>query len=103
MVIFSVICVRKDNQLGFRKDNLPELAPLEKALSVVLKKIGSLSNKISNHAIYSVETDYYNYKEDIYLKENPQHTSFEYFVKHCNYYKGLALPSTNNFSSINES
>ena len=59
-----------------RKDNLNDLTPLDKGLNSVLKKIANLSNKISSHAIYSIEGDYYNYKEDIYLKENPQHTSF---------------------------
>ncbi len=54
MLIFSVICIRKDNQLGLRKDNLNDLTPLEKGLAIALKKIGNLSNKISSHAIYSI-------------------------------------------------
>lgn len=68
MIIFSVIAITKDNQLGLRKDTLNELIPIEKMLNIVLKKINSLSNKISSHPIYSIEPDYYNYKEDIYLK-----------------------------------
>ena len=69
MIIFIVIAIMKDNQLGLRKNvNLGELAPIEKVLNIVLKKINNLSNKVSSHPIYSIEPDYYNYKEDIYLK-----------------------------------
>lgn len=56
MVVLSVIAMRKDNQLGLRKDNVADLVPVEKGLNIVLKKIGNLSNKMSSHAIYSVET-----------------------------------------------
>ena len=54
MIIFSVIVLVKDNQLGLRKDNLGELNPLEKMLNVVLKKINNLSNRMSSHPIYSI-------------------------------------------------
>jgi len=62
MVILSIICIRKDNQLNLRKDNLNELIPIDKTLTISLKKINNLSNKISFHAIYSVEAEYFNYK-----------------------------------------
>ena len=55
MIIFIMIAIMKDSQLGLRKDaNLGELAPIEKVLNVVLKKINNLSNKVSSHPIYSI-------------------------------------------------
>ena len=61
-------------------------------MNVVLKKISKLSNHINGHAIYSLEIEYYYYKEEIQLREIPYYTSLEYFYKNCREYKGLCVP-----------
>jgi hypothetical protein len=92
MTIYSIICIRKDNELKLRSDNLVELEPCDKKLGVMLKRINNISNSISHHAIYSIEADYYNYKEDIYVNEKLEFTSFEFLTKYYKNYKGLAIP-----------
>lgn len=55
MLIFSVICIRKDNELKLRKDPLDKIANLEKKLNTYLQKISYLSNHVDGHGIYSLE------------------------------------------------
>lgn len=92
MLIFSIICMRKDNQLQLRKDNLSEINQIEKKLNNSLKKISNLSNYVSAHAIYSLEGEFFYYKEEVELKEKPYYTSLEHFYKHAREYKGLCVP-----------
>jgi hypothetical protein len=55
ILIFSVLCIRKDNELKLRKDSLDQIASLEKKLNTYLQKISHLSNHVDGHGIYSLE------------------------------------------------
>jgi hypothetical protein len=75
-LIFAVLCIRKDNELQFRKDNLESLNQLERKINNFLKKISNLSNHVNGHAIYSLEGEFFYYREEIQLREKPHYTSF---------------------------
>ena len=75
MLIFSVLCVRKDNELNLRKDSIDKLKDIEKKLNHQLKKISYLSNHVNAHAIYSMEGEFFYYQEEIQLRESPYYTS----------------------------
>ena len=87
-----MISLRKDNELKLRKDPLNKLAPLQKKMDTMLKKVGQLSNHTNGHPIYSLENNFYSYNEEVVLRETPYHTSMEHFYKHAREYKGLAIP-----------
>lgn len=69
------MCIRKDNDLQLRKDNLSTISQIEKKLNTVLKKICQLSNHVNGHGIYSLEGEYFYYQEEIQLRETPYYTS----------------------------
>lgn len=47
MLIFSVLCLRKDNELKLRKDPIERIGEIEKKINSQLKKISYLSNHFS--------------------------------------------------------
>ena len=53
-IIFSIISIRKDNELKLRKDPLNQLKEVEKKINPFLQKISYLSNHVSGHGIYSL-------------------------------------------------
>lgn len=81
MLTFSCICIRKDNELHIRKDSLATIGQMQKKLNTMLKKISHLSNHVNGHAIYSLQSQYFYYQEEIQLRETPYHTSLEHFYK----------------------
>lgn len=46
----------------------------------------------TNQEIYSINSDYYEYQEELCLMYCPVKTSYEYFYFDRNHYKGLTLP-----------
>ena len=92
MLIFSVLCIRKDNEMKLRKDSLEKLKNIEKKINSQLQKISYLSNHVNAHAIYSLEAEYFYYQEEIQLREAPYYTSLEHFYKNAREYKGLCVP-----------
>jgi len=92
MFIFSVLCIRKDNELKLRKDPLDKIANLEKKLNTYLQKISYLSNHVDGHGIYSLEGEYVYYQEELQLREAPNYTTLEHFYKYAREYKGLCIP-----------
>ena len=63
MVIFSIIGIRKDNDLQLRNDSIKDLMPIEKMVNANLRKISDISNFVAAHAIYSLESDFVFYQE----------------------------------------
>jgi hypothetical protein len=55
MLIFSIISIRKDNEIGLRKDPMERFKEIEKKLNSYLQKISYLSNHVGGHGIYSLE------------------------------------------------
>lgn len=92
MLIVSVICVRKDNELQLRHDNMKNVVPMERMINNCLKNISDLSNYIGAHAIYSLEREYISYQEEINLRVNPYYSSLEHFYRSTRNYKGLSIP-----------
>lgn len=92
MLIFSVLCLRKDNELKLRTDPLDRIFKIEKNINNQLKKISYLSNHFSEHPIYSLEAEYFYYQEEIQIRENPNYTTLEHFYKYSREYKGLCVP-----------
>ena len=50
----SMMCIRKDVELGIRKEGLNLLAPMQKKIANLLKRISQLANHTSDHGIYSL-------------------------------------------------
>lgn len=98
MLIFSCICIRKDNDLQLRKDNLTAIGQIERKLNSTLKKISHLSNHVNGHGIYSLESEFFYYQEEIQLRETPFYTSLEHFYKNFREYKGLCIPQSFSFN-----
>lgn len=92
MLIFSALCIRKDNELKLRKDTLNGLREIEKKLNGQLQKISYLSNHLNTHAIYNLESEYFYYQEEVQIRENPLYSSLEHFYKNAREYKGLCVP-----------
>jgi len=82
-MIFSILSIRKDNDLKLRKDSLSQLKEMEKKMNGFLQKISYLSNHVSGHGIYSLEADYIYYQEEIQIKDSPYYTTLEHFYKYC--------------------
>ena len=74
-IIFSIISIRKDNELKLRKDPLNQLKEVEKKINPFLQKISYLSNHVSGHGIYSLQADYIYYQEEIQIKDSPYYTT----------------------------
>lgn len=62
MIIFSIIVIRKDNDLQLRNDSIKDLIPIEKMVNSNLRKISDISNFVAAHAIYSLESDFVFYQ-----------------------------------------
>lgn len=92
MLVVSVICIRRDNDLQLRCDNMKDLKPLEAILKSCLKNISDLSNYVGAHAIYSLEREYISYQEEISLRTNPYYSTLEHFYRSSRNYKGLSIP-----------
>jgi hypothetical protein len=82
MLIFAVICLRKDNELKIRKDPLEKIGAIEKKMNSQLQKISYLSNHVNAHPIYSLEAEYSYYQEEMQIRESPCYTSLEHFYKY---------------------
>lgn len=55
-------------------------------------KLCSSHHIFTSQDIYSVNSDYYEYQEELCLMYCPIATSYEYFYIDRNHYKGLTLP-----------
>lgn len=68
MLVMSMMCIRKDVELGIRKESLNWLPSMQKRVANLLKRISQLANHTSGHNIYSLEVDFYSYLEELQLR-----------------------------------
>ena len=97
-LLFCVMAAKKDRALKIchraetSEDGLRKIDSLCAQIVNLIGKLCASQHIFSCQKIYSINSNYYEYQEELCLMYRPITTSYEYFYLDRNQYKGLSLP-----------